>query len=349
MFGTFYKMKIIDITLNVFEWSLFLGLLGTSMFFTKDVIEKYFEKRTSFAVETQEVNDQPVIAICFDNFEKEFEYDNDFGIWYGIDERNALRLEENINEFPNGEIMTLEKLGFCYKISSKNYLMRKGETRKIEVVFSDELENRLDLPDQVEFFFTSSANAYGVLMGSWMDGKPFSVTNKLLDYKTISLNPQMFKYLDEKAPCTETSFYEMWGKVYQDQLQRECNISCSPISLPMANHSLCEWTWNEECPYYLSFRSFKNFLKSENYSRPCTILQYEGRVESIWKADDNFTSIVEYKFEPPEITTIYEEYFICDITSMIGSVGGTLGMCIGFSFSTLINWAMIKIRSKFVK
>ena len=340
-------MKIVNITLNVLEWSLFFGLVGTSMFFTKDVLEKYFEKRTSFAVETQDINFQPAIAICFDNFERQFEYDNDFGIWYAIDERNALRLEENENEFRNGEFIILEKLGFCYKILSKNYLTKKGETRKIQVVFSDELDNGLNLPEQIDFYFTSSTNVYGVLMGSWMDGKPFSVTNKLTDYKTVSLNSQMIKYLDEKAPCTKTSFYGMWGKVYQDQLQKECNISCSPIFLPIANLSLCEWKWNEECPYYLSFKSFKNFLKSENYSRPCTILQYEGRVESTWKANDNLTSIVEYKFEPPEITTVYDEYFICDITSMIGSVGGTLGMCIGFSFSTLINWSMNLIRSKF--
>ena len=34
---------------------------------------------------------------------------------------------------------------------------------------------------------------------------------------------------------------------------------------------------------------------------------------------------------------VYEEYIIIDAISMIGSVGGTLGLFIGFSFSNVIN------------
>ena len=34
---------------------------------------------------------------------------------------------------------------------------------------------------------------------------------------------------------------------------------------------------------------------------------------------------------------VYEEYIIIDAISMIGSVGGTLGLFIGFSFSNIIN------------
>ena len=39
-------------------------------------------------------------------------------------------------------------------------------------------------------------------------------------------------------------------------------------------------------------------------------------------------------------TTVYEEYLIYDAISMIGSVGGTLGMCIGFSFTGIISFLM---------
>ena len=37
-------------------------------------------------------------------------------------------------------------------------------------------------------------------------------------------------------------------------------------------------------------------------------------------------------------TTVYEEYYIYDAISMVGSVGGTLGMCIGFSFTGIISF-----------
>ena len=44
-----------------------------------------------------------------------------------------------------------------------------------------------------------------------------------------------------------------------------------------------------------------------------------------------------YSFSPPITTMVYEEYLIYDGLGLIGSVGGTLGMCVGFSFSSVIN------------
>ena len=44
-----------------------------------------------------------------------------------------------------------------------------------------------------------------------------------------------------------------------------------------------------------------------------------------------------YSFLPPITTMVYEEYLIYDGLGLIGSVGGTLGMCVGFSFSSVIN------------
>ena len=48
------------------------------------------------------------------------------------------------------------------------------------------------------------------------------------------------------------------------------------------------------------------------------------------------TTQLEYFFAPPESIMVNEEYLIYDIYGMIGSVGGTLGICIGFSFSNVI-------------
>ena len=42
-------------------------------------------------------------------------------------------------------------------------------------------------------------------------------------------------------------------------------------------------------------------------------------------------------FDPPEMVTMHDEYLIYDEVSMIGSIGGTLGMCIGFSFTNLMS------------
>ena len=38
------------------------------------------------------------------------------------------------------------------------------------------------------------------------------------------------------------------------------------------------------------------------------------------------------------MATVHEEYVIYDAVNMIGSVGGTLGLCIGFSFTGVISF-----------
>ena len=45
--------------------------------------------------------------------------------------------------------------------------------------------------------------------------------------------------------------------------------------------------------------------------------------------------------------TLYEEYLIYDDIHLIGSIGGTLGMCIGFSFIGIIQHCAVFLIRKF--
>ena len=42
-----------------------------------------------------------------------------------------------------------------------------------------------------------------------------------------------------------------------------------------------------------------------------------------------------FSFKSPPKVAVKEEYLIYDAVAMVGAVGGTLGLCIGFSFSQL--------------
>ena len=44
-----------------------------------------------------------------------------------------------------------------------------------------------------------------------------------------------------------------------------------------------------------------------------------------------------YSIAPPKTVVVHQEYLIYDTIGLIGSVGGTLGMFIGFSFSGTIS------------
>ena len=88
----------------------------------------------------------------------------------------------------------------------------------------------------------------------------------------------------------------------------------------------------------------------KRYPKTCTILQYSGEVE--FDVDmSGFNPLLYgthqvylgYNFAPPRTITIHEEYLIYDTIGLIGSIGGTLGMFIGFSFSSTLGALMQKL------
>ena len=57
---------------------------------------------------------------------------------------------------------------------------------------------------------------------------------------------------------------------------------------------------------------------------------------------------IQYKFALPLKTKVYEEYLITDGITLIGSVGGTLGLFIGASISSVIYSIMDFLKSTIV-
>ena len=46
----------------------------------------------------------------------------------------------------------------------------------------------------------------------------------------------------------------------------------------------------------------------------------------------NAMVVIDYNFEIPQLMTFQEEYYTMPTMAMIGSIGGTLGMLVEFSF-----------------
>ena len=89
------------------------------------------------------------------------------------------------------------------------------------------------------------------------------------------------------------------------------------------------------------WHSSKSLRTPELCPKSCTILQYSGKLElkHVRQAiNGNAYITIWYKFKVPEYVLVTEEYLIYDSISMIGAVGGTLGMCIGFSFDGIIHY-----------
>ena len=99
---------------------------------------------------------------------------------------------------------------------------------------------------------------------------------------------------------------------------------------------LCKNATERKC-----FTDAKRLAKEDDIIRkPCTKLQY-GVTLSTW---DVLPNIVYYHFSFADPRVIVkEEYLIYDLLAVVSSIGGVMGLCIGFSFAntttTCLGWA----------
>ena len=73
--------------------------------------------------------------------------------------------------------------------------------------------------------------------------------------------------------------------------------------------------------------------------KACETVDYIGEETGFFNVSRYYngaTHGIAYQFDSPETVTLYEEYLIHNEISLIAYVGGTLGMCIGFSFTNVV-------------
>ena len=215
--------------------------------------------------------------------------------------------------------------------------------KAIQIYFDNRISNK-KLPS-VKFYLTSENNSYGILMNNWMDGDTMDMEINSDKYElSYSLKPEKYVHINtSKSVCSDVSFYQCFAdKVSADNFEN-CPIKCSPLSLPFKNTSIipaCEKDEEAICAAKnVIYPIFLRIIDNELCPKSCTILQYSGKLmlkHVRQEINGNAYITIWYKFKLPEYVLVSEEYLIYDTTSMIGAVGGTLGMCIGFSFDSII-------------
>ena len=146
----------------------------------------------------------------------------------------------------------------------------------------------------------------------------------------------------EDHDCSPNSYYGCFAFLIKSTF----NVSqCLPKSaMSIGNVDLTEFeqcktdseaekSWNQ---LYQVFQSMDDFL----CPKLCAIEVYTGKIDyeenkSITNLS-NFSLIVDLRYARPYTVSVSREYLIYDFIGMVGSVGGTLGMFIGFSFYEIV-------------
>ena len=330
---------------KVIEYIFFVVFWGLSIYFMYGVLEKFFAVKTTISQSEEHIKELPSITFCFmiPNIRiTEYVFGLDFIIQYEILDskwnKSSIFLTEGENATIIGETISLEKIiayweGNCYKLTSiltSKYMIK--QRTQIILYFNDSITEE-DLPTTLKIFVTSEKNSYGVVQNDWRDGKIFKTEiikgmNRFYELKPIR---------HKNSKCSHESYYDCMSRVIAENL-KESSSTCSMFSLPSLNVCKINKTNYETEQFWTIF----NNVHDQCSIKMCITLEYNGGELYYGKSSRKNVKFFNFQFLfgytiPSNSTALYEEYQIYDAITTIGSVGGTLGMCIGFSFTGLIS------------
>ena len=130
-----------------------------------------------------------------------------------------------------------------------------------------------------------------------------------------------------------------------EKISKKCPRKCLPYTSGNHSNPICKTGDEENCANKILYDNIKDASFIEKCKKPCIITQY---LET-YKWIGNYIYSEDYKFSllyrlSKNETIVFEEYLIYDFISMIGSVGGTLGLFIGFSFTNVFSIIFYQIR-----
>ena len=288
----------------------------------------------------------------------------DFELHYEVQTLGTIILKQGENQvlsdITGNHTIILEKIltifyGNCYKISS-NLNGENSSMVKYFLKFNKTI-SFMEIPT-VNIYLTSEENFFGIIGTIWLYGDElkFQLNQKSNDTGSLTffkLNAKKSKYLNKKAiPCNDQA-----NKCFTEQLLKiKCRRKCVPSTLPLIN-SIEEWKDIPECHSWDEFMCMAKGIILLSYveSQPqkalcpryCNQLEYTGNVQADLNAYE-LSGLVGWSYSISSTTNVNEEYLVYDLPSLVGSVGGTIGIFVGFSVFDLIVTIIDNIQAKFI-
>ena len=378
--GKKVNMRVVIAICIVLDWLAFFILGSIALVSVQGIWSDYANTKTSLSWSSEAISSHPAVTMCFASKSEDpkmFDLGTEMNITYILESKSSMILKENANTSPEfgDEVVHLERQFACYKISS-NAIPTKGEERSIKVEINPHLEWIHDrLATHILFILTSAQNSYGVYEEIYIDGNPYETRVRLQHQLKTILKPKKMEYLKEvRGGCEDSGFWYVVESTFASEIKRKCPVPCAPYKLPNGTLGDCLKMGipktEFKCCYSVLFEVINNVL--QNGFAPCTKIEYTGK-ESGYSVIEGIKEIVfdpldpklepyiefpphteitptvifTYKFDTPETTDVFSEYIIVDTMTMIGSIGGTLGLYLGFSFfdfaMQILGWIQILV------
>ena len=207
--------------------------------------------------------------------------------------------------------------GTCYKIQPINSgtWFNDHWVRITVSLLIDNLKKKKDRPKGFDIYLTSNKTWHGVIGSEWKRFKP--------TLKSIKFGKQNPKLSIRNIEKIYKEGIENSTSCYTDELIKTANCSF-----------MCDLLNTKDLPECNTFEELKCMYENWNWIHNClrhkVVKSYSPTIRHSIASD--YESKVDISFESKE-SQIVEEIDIISFPSLIGSIGGSLGMFFGFSIS----------------
>ena len=242
------------------------------------------------------------------------------------------------------DLVTVTTVGYCFKLSSNQSVDEQPQLLDEVAIAVADIQNRSIHMEHWHLFLSGENNWYGIVdsrytMNDYFETNLRTYPNRIT-YLDINLSPTIVKNMNGIEG-------ENLDKCYIDHLQK---ANCSTICLPIVFNFL-----KEHIPFCYTNEEYLCML--EHYHQngmPCfgqkakRVTKFQGQnllSEGLVTMENMY--MIWLRIHQLKDLTILEEVYIMTEIDFIGSVGGSLGLFLGFSFFSYASFVLDQVFNRF--
>ena len=334
--------------LTLLDRVAYLFMLGLGVYFINqgNVIQKFQMEGTNFGVYEEQITELPTIVTYMEPDNPSLKYGKDFKIEYHPVDQGS----DGVNlTFGSNTIGGL-KLDFYqiplwhnrFKVTPMNF-PTQGASLNFKFTFF--FESSINMSSiNIGFTVSTENGSQSCEDGRFHDGDVDITWSRVGFLNDLIVFTKKDILLADKKHCRQRPYndllIEKFLELINDTCKRPCHVldqttkHCNAFALSkdIMQMDICKSGSERKC----SNKAYRHALNKINHL-PCTKLHYQVKNYSHLihnKGEDRI--VFNVVFEPNNVKVTYE-YIIYDLVATISAVGGTMGLCIGFSFADIIS------------
>ena len=228
--------------------------------------------------------------------------------------------------------------------------MNNGENSGLQI-FNLTWLNR-NVSPEVKIIASSKSNVYGAAILSWLEGDVMIINANENNYKIgLTLTTKKQVHLKDTTDRNDETVYECLESAILKLDLSLCPSKCLFFSLPNQKFSQCKKRPEKECSKKFIDPLVNKLLTNGTCKKSSTTFDISGTidVEKQNKSYMAYEKLIYFTIAAPGLMKVYEEYLIYDFIAVVASIGGTLGLFIGFSFADVISFLVNLIKGFMIR